>query len=301
MSVSLLLHLSAAATPTSAAASASTSLVLSAMTYVGCFNSSQPLANQGSYTYQTSGYCQPICVGKGQAVMGLTGGSYCYCGDQLPAKDSEQVDDSNCNTICTGYGDDDCGGTGYWSVYLTGTDTEVSNYDDSSQSSSATSSATATSAKQTAAASTTTQSSPSVITSVAPGKTVVVTASSMPSSTADPETSKEHKSGGTNTAGIAAGVVVGIVVIAGLVGAAFFYMRRRNRRQVEEEYSKRTQAQDFIASGGGNTRGMSVRSNGNDSRLDPEYMAHHRLSDGSIADNQDYSRRILKVTNPDGS
>jgi cell wall integrity and stress response component len=30
-------------------------------------------------------------------------------------------------------------------------------------------------------------------------------------------------------------------------------------------------------------------------------MMQRRMSDGSIADNQDYSRRILKVTNPDGS
>jgi hypothetical protein len=32
-----------------------------------------------------------------------------------------------------------------------------------------------------------------------------------------------------------------------------------------------------------------------DSRLDPEYFANRRSSNGSIADNEDYSRRILKV------
>jgi len=37
-----------------------------------------------------------------------------------------------------------------------------------------------------------------------------------------------------------------------------------------------------------------------DQRLDPVLLQQRRLSDGSIADNQDYSRRILKVTNPDG-
>ena len=32
-----------------------------------------------------------------------------------------------------------------------------------------------------------------------------------------------------------------------------------------------------------------------DSRLEPSVMFQRRMSDGSIADNQDYSRRILKV------
>jgi len=40
----------------------------------------------------------------------------------------------------------------------------------------------------------------------------------------------------------------------------------------------------------------------NDSRLDPRVLNEKRKSGVSIfADNEDYSRRILKVTNPDGS
>lgn len=80
---------------------------LTSMTYVGCFSSSQPLSDEGSYTYQTSGYCQPICVGQNQAVLGLTGGSDCWCGDLLPPT-SSQVDDSNCNTPCNGYNQEMC-------------------------------------------------------------------------------------------------------------------------------------------------------------------------------------------------
>lgn len=100
--------LTLAITASAQASSAATSNVkLNAMTYQGCFSSSTPMTNQGSYTYQTSGYCQPICVGQNQAVLGLTGGSNCYCGDQLPPADSK-VDDSMCSTPCDGYDKEDC-------------------------------------------------------------------------------------------------------------------------------------------------------------------------------------------------
>jgi len=40
----------------------------------------------------------------------------------------------------------------------------------------------------------------------------------------------------------------------------------------------------------------------NDSRLDPRVMTEKRQSGVSVfADNQDYSRRILQVANPDNS
>jgi len=80
---------------------------LATMTYEGCYSSSSGLTDQGSYTYQTSGYCQPICVKQNQAVLATSGGSDCWCGDVLPPADSK-VDDSNCNTPCNGYGSENC-------------------------------------------------------------------------------------------------------------------------------------------------------------------------------------------------
>jgi len=80
---------------------------LSAMTYQGCFSASSGLSDQGSYQYQTSGYCQPLCVNQNQAVLALSGGSDCWCGDVLPPANSK-VDDSNCNTPCNGYGTESC-------------------------------------------------------------------------------------------------------------------------------------------------------------------------------------------------
>lgn len=92
-----------------------------------------------------------------------------------------------------------------------------------------------------------------------------------------------------NTAGIAAGVVVGVVGLAAIIGGVWFFMRRRRQRQAEEDYRRNAAGvSDFI--NGGKTSASSM----NDSRIDPSFM-DRRQSNGSIADNEDYSRRILKV------
>ncbi len=59
---------------------------------------------------------------------------------------------------------------------------------------------------------------------------------------------------------------------------------------MEEEY-RRNQASTYTVGGK-----PTNRSSMSDSRLEPSVMLQRRQSDGSIADNQDYSRRILKVS-----
>lgn len=92
-------------------------------------------------------------------------------------------------------------------------------------------------------------------------------------------------------AGVAAGTVVGVLAVAGAVGGTFFYMRRKRNNEIEEEHRRNAAVNSFI--GGGHSVGGSVT----DARLDP-IMAQRRMSDGSIADNEDYSRRILRVRCP---
>lgn len=108
---------------------------------------------------------------------------------------------------------------------------------------------------------------------------------------------KIAKSGHSNTTAIAVGVVVGVVALAAIAGAALFFVRQRKRRAIEEDH-RRHQVSDFMA--GSRPAIPAVPSisrspSGPDSRFDAEAMAHRRLSDGSIADNEDFSRRILKV------
>lgn len=114
------------------------------------------------------------------------------------------------------------------------------------------------------------------------GHTVVVTATSSSTSTSAPS--------GPSAAGIAAGVVVGVVVVGAVIGGLFFYMRRRRNREIEEDHRRNAAVNSFINGG----HPPSSSSGFSDARLDP-VMAQRRMSDGSIADNQDYSRKILRV------
>ncbi|KAI6895067.1 hypothetical protein D0869_05752 [Hortaea werneckii] len=307
---------------------------LSTMTYEGCYSSSGGLTDQGSYTYQTSGYCQQQCAPDNFAVLGLSGGSNCWCGDALP-QSSSKVSDSKCSTPCNGFGEDNCGGDGFFSVYLTGTKDEAdvpeygggggSDSSSSSTSSVGSSSTTAVEPSSTTAAAADTSSSssqttqthqptqatttqaPIVVTSAAPGTTVVVTqpATQVADASATSSPTEDSKSdgggGGTNVAGVAAGVVVGVLAAAAIVAGIVLWIRHKKRQQAEEEYKRQNQVSDFM-------RGSDMRepkppptaySQQSDSRLDPE--AGRRNSAGSIADDQDYSRRILRVANPDSS
>lgn len=103
---------------------------------------------------------------------------------------------------------------------------------------------------------------------------------------------EEKNKDGPNTAAIAAGVVVGVVGFCSLVGAGFFLWRFRKRTNVRPQYSNNAGATEHFG------KPMSQDSM-SDSRFDGDFMAQRRQSNGSIDDDQDFSRRILQVTNPD--
>ncbi|ERF76441.1 hypothetical protein EPUS_07321 [Endocarpon pusillum Z07020] len=236
--------------------------------------------------------------------MGLNRGSDCWCGSALPPE-SDKVDDSQCSSPCTGYGEAKCGGNNAYSVYLTGYDNSVGSAAGSSSSDSNSdgsggesgvgggSSATANSppSSPTQMGSPTVSQAPSVITKA--GETIVVTAPGQVDATSQASTGSN---GGSSKIGIAVGVVVGAIVLCALLGGGFFFIRHRNRKAVEEKY-RRTQAIDsFVTSDKTHSKGGSI----SDQRLDPSLVHHRRQSDGSIADEMDFSRRILQVRNPDG-
>jgi hypothetical protein len=161
------------------------------------------------------------------------------------------------------------GGSNTYNIYLTGTELSVSTL---SSGQAPTNTATNTD---------TSTASLAVITEA--GKTIVVTASSQTNS-------QSSSSSGPNTVGLAVGVVTGVLALAAIVGAAFFFIRRQRRRAVEAAY--RRNAASYAPS-----KTLSA-SSVNDSRWDGDYMAQRRQSNGSIADDEDFSRRILKVGGP---
>lgn len=195
--------------------------------------------------------------------MALTGGSTCYCGDELPALDNE-VDDSNCNSPCQGYDLETCGGIGYWQVFLTGLTGDV------------------TRAPNATTNSTSSSSSSSSTSATHQAETIVVTASatSKPSQVASP---------GPNKVGIAVGVVVGVIAIAAIAGGIVLYLKQKRRRELIEEHKAQAAVNSFVSSRLSDTK--------SDARLDPSVASSYRReSIGSIADERDFSRKILQVS-----
>ncbi|KAK1775874.1 WSC domain-containing protein [Copromyces sp. CBS 386.78] len=218
----------------------------------------------------TSGLCYKWCAKDLEKnVFALSAGSQCWCGDDYPVN-SSMVSIKNCNIPCSGYGLEYCGGSKAWMVYNTGNDLTVTNLPEVSST--------------TAAPSSTAPPKTSSTSSTVSEPTPEITESTLPE---EPE-----KKGKSNTAGIVAGTVVSVVVVLSAVGGVFLYMRRKRNKEIEDEHRRNAAVNAFIGKPPSTSDGMSMA----DARLDP-VLVQRRLSDGSIADNQDYSRRILRVTN----
>jgi len=239
-----------------------------------CDSSAGMLKQMGDLKFNSRGDCHELCVttevkngGDGYAVMAMTKGTLCYCGNTLP-NDSLKVDDAKCKQPCPGFAPEMCGSRlgEYFSVYTTGLE-EDPEMDEAPSSS-------ASSASKTSSASDVESTSRS-----STGTAATSTADSQ-QQTATPEKA-------TSKAAVAAGTVIGVLAIIGLGVGVFVFLRRRRRQEVEEEYRRSAAVRGF------------VQKPSLDNRLDP-VMVQRRDSVGSIADNQDYSRKILRATNPDG-
>lgn len=129
--------------------------------------------------------------------------------------------------------------------------------------------------------------SPSVVTEAGP--TIYKTQGPSPTTSG----TSSSGSGGPNTAAIAAGVIVGIAGLTALAAAVFFFVRHRQnkeRKEVEAEYRRSAALNTYKAA-----PPMAANPT-SDSRFDGGYMAQRRQSNGSIDDDQDFSRRILQVS-----
>lgn len=77
---------------------------------LGCFSdTSETLSNfvnNGSYIFQSIGYCQQVCSTMGHSYFALKGNN-CWCGDAIPPI-SDMVDDSNCDIPCAGFVRQNC-------------------------------------------------------------------------------------------------------------------------------------------------------------------------------------------------
>ncbi|RPA80795.1 hypothetical protein BJ508DRAFT_307225 [Ascobolus immersus RN42] len=204
----------------------------------------------------SSGECMKYCENlKGTFSVAAMVQATCYCGNYAPVN---KVDNKKCDSPCPGYGLQTCGSIlgEYINVWQTGYG-QIKRRPPKSSSSS-------TSAQPT---STSSSGSPSESPTEKPVET---------------EKPEEKKSSGVSKAGAAAGAVVGVLALAAMIGGGILFYKRRKQQKVEEEYRRTLAVQSF---------GKKPEA---DHRLEP-VMLQRRASDGSIADNEDYSRRILKV------
>lgn len=281
--------------------------------------------NLGSYYVQSSLNCGGNCTAMGKAVMALHM-EYCYCGNLLP-NPSTQLDASACNSPCDGWTQEDCGGDNAYTVWLTGTSSAPVGYVGSSDSSSSSPVPT----KSTSNPIPHPQSTPSshqhshnsmsnsqhttqsVVTTTQKVVKTAETGGASPSPDSQNVSASSGSSNGT-VIGIAVGVVAGVLAFAGFVAIILFYLRRRRRMKNAENGHRRADSLNAFVASGAHTPGSAVPSFGSlagkvppanvdDTRLDPRIMQETRRISGAsfLADNEDYSRRILKVTNPDGT
>jgi len=82
------------------------SIVYAQNTYQGCYALDTNLVVNDTSIYQSTGRCSgEICGKNNYAVFGLTSGSQCWCGNEIPG---DQVTPDHCNLQCPGYPADNC-------------------------------------------------------------------------------------------------------------------------------------------------------------------------------------------------
>lgn len=241
------------------------------ITFAGCYSSKGNMTVVPPTPALSVGGCEPACKAKGYPAFGMDA-TTCYCGFAYPPT-SDKVSDSKCDGECPYWNQDSCGGFGVYSIYNRGVikPASLAKGDGSSD----------------VAGSSTSSSKPA-------GASTTSSTAGVPTAASSSASSSDSNGSGPNTVGIAVGVVVGVIGLAAIIGGAFFFLRRRRNAQLEEEHRRNAAVNAFIS--GSKPPSTSGGLSMTDARLDP-VAVHRRLSDGSIADNEDYSRRILRVTN----
>ncbi|KAI1379296.1 hypothetical protein F4677DRAFT_327662 [Hypoxylon crocopeplum] len=294
------------------------------MAYCASINTASTAAN--SSIYQSDGLCHDFCLED--YAFSVIKDSECWCSNYVPAE-SAQVDVDQCNKKCPGYLTDTCGGDGVWGYMSldkvpsgtsgSSTSTQTSSPDTTSKSTEHTTSPTST-------------PSPSVATVTVGGTVSLVTVTpTVPVApvSSDVDASSDNNSSGMTTShqglstGQAVGVAVGVLgAVAIAIGAGVFLCLRRRRRDQRDVITDSPGSHrgssagmmstpttgmasvwdgDNTSSGRRNSRFMP-----HDPRMDPfatniysrfDNKSHESVN--TLQDNQDYSRKVLRTTNPD--
>ncbi|KAI1185952.1 hypothetical protein F5B17DRAFT_405907 [Nemania serpens] len=267
-----------------------------------------------SSIWQSNGLCHDFCVRQSFALAVLQG-HYCWCSNYAPAK-SSQVDTAECNDPCPGWKYDTCGTSdlfGYIQLDIPPSGT-ADGSSTSTSSETSTHSSTRTSTTPTPPTPTT-----SIKTVTAGGTVSLETVTVTPTASAEPDTNTTSHLGTGPIVGIVIGVLGVFAIVAGI--AVFICLQHRRRRREEELTSRPhshlsgsvgvtstpTTAMASVWDGENSSTGRrNSRLMPHDPRMDPfatniysRFENKSRESINTLQDNQDYSRKVLRTTNPD--
>ncbi|KAJ5836866.1 Carbohydrate-binding WSC subgroup [Penicillium robsamsonii] len=279
-------------------------------------------------TFQSNGACTITCA---DYALGILQGKKCWCSNVAPSKGS-QSETSDCKSPCPGYPSDSCGSAskGVFAYVripnndVTSTAGGSSTSKTTSSASSSETSSTSTSTSSTSSDEKTTTTSASVSVQTNSGgqvRTITVAGSSSTAGASADSASANATAAGSSTlsggsiAGIVIGVIGGIALIGALIFMIFLY---RKRARAVSPIPSQDMADDRTSRGSSFMGGFFPRGNGEggtggnaparsattftDRRMKTNTTLYpHGARDSSISlqDNEDYSRPVLRLTNPD--
>ncbi|KAI0406911.1 hypothetical protein F4802DRAFT_81128 [Xylaria palmicola] len=273
-----------------------------------------------SSIYQSNGLCHDYCLGKSFAFAILQHHN-CWCSNYVPAK-SEQVDTDECSDTCPGWPQDTCGADGLYGYIALGVAPSGTTGGSTSTSTDTNTKTTSTSTEDNASTTEPPNPTTSVKTITAGGTISLETVTVTPTPAAGAASGSSTSSHGLS-AGATAGIAIGVIALAAIAAAiaVFFYFQHK-KRQREEELASRphshlsgsagmmstpTTAMASVWDGENTSTGRrNSRLMPHDPRMDPfatniysRFENKSRESINTLQDNQDYSRKVLRTTNPD--
>ncbi|KAI0172072.1 hypothetical protein GGR52DRAFT_573215 [Hypoxylon sp. FL1284] len=282
-----------------------------------CASINTASTNANSSIYQSNGLCTGFC--SSDYAFSVLQDDSCWCTNYIPDK-TTQVGADKCDTDCHGYPSDKCGGNGLWEYIAL--DMEPSGTLGGSSSK--------TPAPESPDQSPTATPSPStqVHTVTAGGTVSLQTVTVIPTVPAGADAAASADAGMTSShqglsTGQAVGVAIGVLgaVAIAIAAGVFFYFRRRRQAQAgmmeNADGSRRGSSADMMSTpttamasvwDGDNTSTgrRNSRFMPHDPRMDPyttniysrfENKSHESIN--TLQDNHDYSRKVLRTTNPD--
>ncbi|KAE8553587.1 hypothetical protein EYB25_004969 [Talaromyces marneffei] len=302
---------------------------VAALTIEYCSNqNTASTSTENTNIYQSNGACETLC--NADYAFAVLQGQNCWCSNYIPAS---TVNVSECDTSCPGYPADLCGNTdkGYFG-YIAMSNHKASGTATGRSTATASGSSSTTSSGTSTMSGMTTTAAPTISVQTIAGQPVTITVPNSPAASTSGSSVSTANNGSSLSGGAIAGIVIGALVGVGALAAFilwwFFFGRRGNDERSEKTGSPNGGGDGSVTGGTIDTRrqsrgsqmsfmrtfmGEEVSPTSPNDYLSPNqafidnrmkkdavlYPNGDRLSAVSLRDEEDYSRPVLRLTNPD--